>query len=237
MHKVAKSCVIFFFLALIHQNILGVDIAYRIDFSSRYIWRGFDLNPYGEPVIQPSMSWKAGRSGLSISLWSSFSFVSRNNHELDLTLSYERRLFDTMMFKAGLIQYGWYFRENYRFEDDTNHEIFMSLGLPDFLLEPELAVFYDFTVGDGFYAQLDVGYSQPLLDGLEAGLHSSLGYNGGQWLVEGTDPGFSDFNISPSLTCEAGGFRLAASVHWTFILLDAVGQEDYTWFKVSLIFD
>jgi len=234
MNKVIKVSIFVFILIFFSHDLFAADILFNMDFSSRYIWRGFDLNPYRKPVIQPSLDWKIGQSGLSINIWSSLSFVSKEFNEVDLTLSYGKELTKGLLMETGLIHYAWYFTEDFEFKDDTSHEFFVSLGFPKIFFSPSLVFFYDFTVGDGFYTQLDIGYSLEVQKSFSAGLHSSLGYNGGQWLAEGVDAGFSDLNFSSSLVWDVGRLSLGASAHWTIVLLDAIGQENHFWFKISL---
>ena len=233
MKKILK-CIAFFILVFSGFGLFGKNISFQIDYSSRYIWRGFDLNPYRKPVIQPSLNWDLGESGLSFNLWSSFSFVGKELHEFDVTLSYSREIAEVLSIETGLIHYAWYFMENFTFKNDTSHEIFVSLGLPHVFLEPILTLFYDFTVGDGFYGQLDIGHGFSILKNMEAGIYSSLGYNGGQWLAEGTKPGFSDLNFGLSLSWKKGRFFAAAFTNYTFVLLKAISRENHFWFGVSL---
>ena len=213
---------------------LGADAVYQIDIASRYIWRGFDLNPYKKPVLQPSIDLELGQSGFALNLWSSFSFLSRELNEFDLTLSYSKDLTKDVSIEAGLIHYAWYFTEDFKFKDDTSHEVFLSVGLTDIFLEPALTFYYDFTVGDGLYIQLDIGHSFPILKNLELALSSSLGYNGGQWLAEESDPGFSDLNFSLALPFTAGRFQAVALFNYTIVLLEAIGQESHFWFGFSV---
>ena len=56
---------------------LSAQVSLRADFLSSYIWRGFDLNPYQEPVLQPQIGYKFGGSGLALDIWSSFSFKDK----------------------------------------------------------------------------------------------------------------------------------------------------------------
>ena len=216
----------------LHASVTG-----QVDVASRYIWRGFDLNPYRKPVLQPSLDWEIGGTGLSVNFWGSVSFVSRELNEFDLTLTYSRDLTENLSVAAGFIHYAWYFTEGFRFKDDTTHEVFVSLGLSDFFLEPALTLYYDFTNGDGLYAQLELGRTIPLAGDVTAGLDASLGYNGGQWLAEGVSPGFSDLNVGLTLSRSFGRFEVAASVHYTWVLLDAVSLEDHVWFGISLAYN
>jgi uncharacterized protein (TIGR02001 family) len=223
-------------LGLLCTN-LKADIQFQADLVSRYIWRGFDLNPYKKPVFQPSMTYEFGKGGLSLDVWMSFSFVNKELNETNLTLAYTRKLTDQFSLKAGLIHYGWYFAPNFRFEDDTSHEVFAGVEMPEIVLRPAVTIFYDFTNGDGFYALLETEYSFQPVTFLETSLFASLGYNGGQWLAKETDPGFSDLNIGISLACAWKEFRIIPFANYTIVLLEAIGKENHFWFGISLIYE
>ncbi len=237
MKKILRLTMVLSVLVFCGHDLLAINIHYQVDFASRYIWRGFDLNPYRKPVIQPSLALGLGSSGLSINLWSSISFVSKESNEVNLAFSYHKEIRDTLSITAGLIHYSWYFIEDFRFGDDTSHEIFVSVGLPHFMFQPTLALYYDFTVGDGFYGQFKAGYAIGIRKNLAARLYSSLGYNGGQWLAEGTDPGFSDLNLGLSLCYSVGPFLAKAFANYTAVLLRAISRENHFWFGFSFVYN
>ena len=222
-------------LGISHSN-LSAEFHIQADFTSRYIWRGFDLNPYKKPVFQPSIEYEFGNSGFSLNVWMSFSFANKELNETDLTLTYTKELSDQFLLEVGLIHYGWYFAPNFRFADDTSHEIYARVGMPEILCQPALTIYYDFTNGDGFYVSLETGYSFKPLKFLKTTFSTSLGYNGGQWLAEGTDPGFSDLNIGLSLAYTWNDFQIIPFANYTFVLLDAIGKENHFWFGISLIY-
>ena len=228
----------FFYLALCVSFVfftanLNAEVVYQVDAASSYIWRGFDLNPHKKPVIQPSIDIAFGQSGFSLNLWSSFSFVSKDLNEFDLTLSYATDLSKDVSLTAGLIHYAWYLAENFKFEDNTSHEFFLSIESPTIFLHPSLSIYYDFTVGDGIYLLLEIGRSFPLFEKLGADLSASLGYNGGQWLDKETDPGFSDLNFGLTLPFQTGPFQISVFANYTLFLLEAIGEENHFWFGIS----
>lgn len=224
---------LFFFFVFLAAN-LKAEVIYQVDAASRYIWRGFDANPHKKPVIQPSIDFAFGQSGFSLNFWSSISFVSKDLNEFDLTLSYSTDLSKDVSLAAGLIHYAWYLAENFKFENDTSHEVFLSIESPTVFLHPSLSIFYDFTAGDGIYLLLEIGHSFPLFEKLGADLSASLGYNGGQWLAEESDPGFSDLNFGLTLPFQTGPFQISAFANYTIVLLDAIGEENHFWFGISL---
>lgn len=227
-----------FFFALVLSFILftpnlKAEVVYQVDVASRYIWRGFDLNPHKKPVIQPSIDLAFGQSGFSLNLWSSISFVRKDLNEFDLTLSYATDLSKDVSLTAGFIHYAWYLTENFKFEDNTSHEFFLTIESPTVFLHPSLSIYYDFTVGDGIYLLLEIGQSFPIFKKFGADLSVSLGYNGGQWLTEGSDPGFSDLNFGLTIPYQSGPFQISAFVNYSIVLLDVIGEENHLWFGMS----
>lgn len=217
-----------------HAPTVNAQVSLKAEWASSYIWRGFDLNPVEKPVFQPSLTYSFNESGLSAELWTSFSFEDRELHEIDFTLMIERSIGELLAIEAGFIHYGWYFTPDFSFRDDTSHEIYLSTGLPDILLSPYLTAFYDFTNGDGLYVLAETEHTWNPLPPLGVLLYASLGYNGGQWLEKGADPGFSDLNFRASLPISIGRFRVIPYAQYTFVLLDAVGTDDFFCYGISV---
>ena len=213
---------------------LTAGFKYNLNYSSSYVWRGFDLNPTQKMVLQPSVDYVFGKSGLALNIWGSFSFVNREAHEIDLTLSYTFKTSENLRLRAGFTHYGWYVAEDFSLENDTSQEIFVSAGLPNLVTHPLLTVFYDFTYGDGFYLLLETAHSIHVTQSIHADLSASLGYNGGQWLAEGVDPGFSDLNIGLAVSFELKDWNITPFANYTFVLLDALGNENYFWFGIGV---
>lgn len=226
---------LFFCLILTPLNLLA-DFSFKADLASRYIWRGFDLNPYRKPVLQPEVTYTFGNSGLAVNLWSSFSFERKEANEIDLILAYSRKLAENLRVQLGVIHYAWHFVEDFCFKDDTSQEIFLGVELAEFFLKPSLTAFYDFTQGDGLYLLGKAEYSLRLLSSVRTDFWVSLGYNGGQWLAEGVDPGFSDLNLGLAVPLEIGDFRIENFINYTIVLLDAIGRENHLWYGISVAY-
>lgn len=214
---------------------LGAAVEYQVDVSSRYIWRGFDLNPQNKPVLQPSVTFALGDSGLSLNLWSSFSFVSKDLNEVDVTLSYDFQLSKDVAVTVGLIHYGWYFVDGFTFKDNTTQEFYATLGFSRLPLAPEVTVYYDFGSGDGLYLELGVSHSLRLSDDLNLDLSGSLGYNDKLWV---TESGFSDLTFGASVPFNVGKVTIAPFLNITFVLMDAVNPHigNEIWSGASIIF-
>jgi hypothetical protein len=219
--------------ALFSQPLIA-NFNYQLNISSSYIWRGFDLNPTQKMVVQPSVDYSFGKSGLALNLWGSFSFFNRETNEIDLTLSYTFKAAKNFSLKAGFIHYCLYLAENFSFENDTSQELFISAELPNTITHPSLTIFYDFTNGDGFYLQLETGHSISITPSVQTDFSASLGYNGGQWLAEGVDPGFSDLNIGLAMSLKYKDWIITPYANFTFVLLDALGNDNFFWFGIRV---
>jgi uncharacterized protein (TIGR02001 family) len=214
---------------------LDAAVEYQVDVSSRYIWRGFDLNPQNKPVLQPSVTFTLGDSGLSLNLWSSFSFVSKDLDEVDVTLSYDFQLSEGVAMTVGLIHYGWYFIDGFSFKDNTTQELYATVGFSRLPLAPELTVYYDFGNGDGLYLELGVSHSLRLSDELNLDLSASLGYNDKLWVAES---GLSDLTFGASVPFKVGEITISPFLNMMFVLMDAVNPyiDNEIWGGASIVF-
>lgn len=225
-----------FLILSLNSPALQAQFHTSMDYASSYIWRGFDLNPAKKPVFQPSIEYEFGRIGLNLKIWGSFSFYDRETNELRLIFSYAYAGLKNIALSGGLIHYGWYFAEDFDFGYDTSNEVFVRAGMPKIPLHPALTVFYDFTNGKGFYILLQTEYSFRFTKRLSASLWGSLGYNGGQWLAEGTDPGLSDGSVGLDVPLSLGKLDIVPFFRTTFVLLDAIGKKTYFWYGLSVRF-
>lgn len=210
------------------------EFSYQLDVVSRYTWRGFDLNPPKKPAVQPQVTYAFGDSGFAVNLWCNFSFEDKNTNEVDFTFSYDFKTGENFALSIGFINYDWVFRDNFSVKNDTTQEFYVYANFPKTFLNPEITIYYDFTNGDGLYAELGVGHGVDLNKNMVLDLSASLGYNAGQWLPDGADTGFSDLNLGAALPLKAGKFTLTPYATYTFVLLDSVGPDDHFWFGISI---
>lgn len=211
--------------------------SYQLDVVSRYIWRGFDLNPPKKPAVQPQVTYAFGDSGFAVNLWCNFSFEDHETNEVDFTLTYDFKTGENYSLTVGLTNYCWPFAEGFKFKefnDFATQEFFVSAGFPKVFLSPTISVYYDINLGDGLYAELGVGHGVEINKNMVLDLSASLGYNAGQWLPDGADTGFSDLNLGAALPLKAGKFTVTPYATYTFVLLDSVGPDDHFWFGISI---
>jgi uncharacterized protein (TIGR02001 family) len=215
--------------------ILEAGTSYQLTLTSRYIWRGFDMNPPNKLAFQPSITHDFGDSGFSLNLWGSFSFENKQANEADATLSYRFKTPEKYSLSVGFTHYGWYFAKNFSFKKNTTQEAYISVGLPKMYLNPTLTFYYDFNNGDGYYALLGVGHSVKVSGEINANVSASLGYNGKQWIDKS---GFSDLNLGVTVPLKIDKITVSPFLNVVFILLDAVnpGVNHETVFGVSVAF-
>lgn len=128
--------------------------------NTMYLWRGFNLSPDDNYVVQPGadVSFK----GFTVSWWGNISENDGNMNEVDLTLDYSFDLGDMVSMSVGNILYD--------VDDlkDTN-EVYLSTTL-NTLLSPSLGVYYDYDEFAGsWFINASVGHTFELSD--KAGLN------------------------------------------------------------------
>lgn len=209
---------------------------WELSLVSRYVWRGFDLNPENRPALQPSVTIPLGGGGLSLNLWSSFSLIDRDLDEIDLTLAWDFSMGNRIDGSLGLVQYGWYFSGNFTWRKHTSREFFFSLEASCGRLRPSFSFYWDVAGGSGLYALMGIFHRDELCCGRELELSASLGYNHRQWIDQS---GFSDLNFGISLPQRFYRVTVIPSVHLAIILMDAVnpGTDLEIWGGISVTWD
>jgi uncharacterized protein (TIGR02001 family) len=205
-----------------------VDIS--LDFVSKYLWRGFDLN-LAKPAIQPGVTYAVGESGLSVNLWGSISFEDKSLTELDLTVDFSKEI-GPIALSVGLIHYGWYFNDPFKFADHTTQEVYASitLGVP---LSPSLTLAYDINVGSGLYAEAGISHSLGL-GPVSLDLSAAVGLNVDYWIDK---IGVSHLALGAALPVGLGSITITPSANLTIPLLDEVNPESAVfWFGLGLAF-
>lgn len=189
---------------------------------SRYIWRGFDLNPDNRPVLQPSMSLFLGKSGLTLNLWGSFSMVDRDLDEVDLTLTWDFAIGERFDVTLGAVQYGWYFSRDFSWREHTSRELFFTIATKNAALNPSLSLYWDTENGSGLYMLLGITHTAELCCGRTLELGASIGYNHRQWVDMS---GFSDLNVSISMPQRLFRVTITPSASVSVILMDAINVD------------
>ena len=215
---------------------LTAGVSAQVDWVSRYVWRGFDLNG-NRPCLQPQVTFDLGRSGFTLNLWSSFCLQDRAEtryaDELDATLSYAIPTGEAVSLEAGATVYAYVGARHFKFKEHASPEIYLKGGLPNVPLAPSLALYYDLNLGKGFYAQLSAGHTLKFGERLGLALSGTLGYNGRMYIA---DSGFSDLAFGAALPLTLGQATLTPAAHYSITLLDSVNDQNEFWFGASLAF-
>lgn len=173
---------------------------------SNYVWRGQKLS--NTWVIQPSAG--ITRGGFGANLWANYDTDTEELTETDITFNYARSI-DRLSIEGGFIYYGL------DSATDTG-EIYLSAGY-DILLEPALAVYYDFNEGDGGFVVASIGRSFEFDRGISLGLGASAGYNL-ENKVMGDFSGLYNGEVSVSLSIPAGSFNVEPVLAYSLPLSD-----------------
>lgn len=220
-----KSRKVFYLVGIVLMSflfftpILEAGMSYQLTFASRYIWRGFDMNPDNKPALQPSLTYNFGESGVALNLWGSISFEHKQLNEADITLSYTFKTPSKYSLSVGFTHYGWYFADDFTFKNNTSQEVYVSAGLPECFLSPNLSVYYDFGVGDGLYAQLGVAHRLNVAKEVGIDLSASLGYTSKQWVDKS---GFTNLLLGATVPFKVDKVTISPFVNMIFILMDEI---------------
>lgn len=212
--------------------------SFEFDVVSAFMWRGDDLYD-NRPAFQPSVTYAFGDSGLSVNVWASFVLTDRGEYktfdEVDFTVNYDFQVSENVSLSVGMMNYGFYFINDYSFKEGNTQEFYITAGLPRFFLGPSLSVYYDINLAKGLYVELSVGQPLTLTEKLNLELGASLGYNSKLYIDES---GISDLNISASLPFSTGRLSIRPSVNYTHVYLEPLyyeeGNKDKFWFGVHV---
>ncbi len=126
-----------------------------VDYASKYVWRGIELNE--DFVVQPSFTMNWGN--FSANIWASVDTTDFNDRrwdaqEVDYTLSYNFSC-GNIDYSTGIIYYDFPGTKG----DSATREVFLGMSAGNCLLQPSLTVYYDFDEANGFYVNAGVGHS------------------------------------------------------------------------------
>jgi len=218
-----KKMISIFLIGLCLPASLAASMHIRCDLTSRYIWRGFDLNPDNRPALQPSITLGFGDTGLFLDIWSSISFEAKERGEIDLTLFYDFMISEDVSLVAGFTHYGFYFQNGFSWRRNTTQEFYLSGGLPSIFLSPAVSLFYDINRGSGFYGRVAGELPLRLSRKVRPLLSAALGYNRRLFIP---DEGWSDLDLGLTLPLRFDRIEIAPYIFYTFVFLDSVNPED-----------
>jgi hypothetical protein len=136
--------------------------------NSMYLWRGFDLSPDSDFVVQPGLD--LSYNGFRVGLWANYDEDSSKINETDITLEYSFDI-DTVSLTIGNTSY-------LMDEAEDTNELYLGATL-NILLSPTLTIYYDWDESDetGIFLTAGVSHSFELMDSLALNLGGLIGFN------------------------------------------------------------
>lgn len=207
------------------ESQLGFEIT--VDFFSKYIWRGQNLDD--DYVFQPGFSATYG--SFTAGIWGNLEMTNINGEsgeftEWDFYLDYTADLeaVEGVSFSAGFIQY------HFPSVVGDTKEVYWGFGF-DLPLSPSVTVYHDIDLIDGTYVSVGAGHSfgeivnvSGLSVGMDAGITYGWGdsdYNKGYWSV--ADGKSNDLVLSLAFPMElADGWSFTASINYAMLLDDTI---------------
>ena len=170
-----------------------VSADFEVAALTSYVWRGFTLAD--AVVIQPSLTFGFGESGLSLNVWGSAAVQDRDFYdgadELDFTLGYDVALSEGLGLSLAYVQYTF---PSAAEGAKHSEEVVASLGF-DHTLAPSVTAAYDFGLMDGLYLTAGVAPEFALSDDIALGIGASVGLSN----YVNDEFGFNDVTLSASL--------------------------------------
>ena len=167
MKFLKHGLVVLVLLVLVTPAMAAVEVtgdAY-VNYSSMYLWRGFDLSD-SKSVIQGGMDLSA--KGVTLSYWSNYNLDVSDLDETDFIVDYTFDASELVSVSVGHILYS--------LNGDDTSEVYAGIAL-NTLLSPSLTIYYDYDAfaGDVFVAG-SIGHSLDLQEGLSLSLGLLVSY-------------------------------------------------------------
>ncbi len=211
-----------------HKALAEVSTSGNITYVTKYIWRGFDLAPSGEPAIQGGISIDTGK-GIALDIWGSYAQDSDSQlDELDYTLSWSGQVTESLEMSAGYTLYTFPSVVSAAEAQTESREAFIGFAFPEAFMSPSLTFYNDWEDGDGTYIFLGGSYDFIFTDESAPALSLSLGlgYNDSQWISKS---GISDIDLGLSMTFAAGSVEITPSINYIITPEDAVNTDNEFW--------
>ncbi|MEJ2110409.1 MAG: hypothetical protein P8Z37_10935 [Acidobacteriota bacterium] len=219
-----------------------------LDYNSKYIWRGIQVND--ESVFQPGVSGSA--YGFTGSIWANIDMTDYAGtqgefSEIDYALDYSGALGDSVVgYSVGVIHYLF---PTVGATDASTTEIYGGLSF-DVPLSPFITWYGDVNAIDGSYVQMGVGHSLEMemapdySVGLDLGASfafGSSGYNNGYFGVN--ESKWNDFTLGVGVPFNLKHVTITPALNVATFLDDTIaaahtegygGDRTNVWFGVSL---
>jgi hypothetical protein len=234
-------------------NSQSLGVGFTLDYFTKYIWRGQNLN--NESVFQPSIY--LSKYGFTGTIWSTQDWTSVNGEggeftEVDYSLEYTNTVpyFDGIDWLVGVINYDLIGSET----EDTA-EVYGGLTLSKLPLAPSAKLYRDVDEVKGTYYQFSLGHTIEKIGEwkhncyCDLALGASVGYGNsaynkgnfdGDFDVSGRK--FNDLTLSVALPiCFGNCWTITPSINYSTMLAgdirDATDKSDNLWFGIGLSAD
>jgi uncharacterized protein (TIGR02001 family) len=230
--KILIGSILFFFAS---PAVSGIQMNSNVTLVSRYIWRGFDTIPNNRPSAQPSLTLNFGKSGLWFNVWSAIALIDTDFVELDFIVGYDKVLSKDMTLSTGVGCFTFPSYPSYPDKNSASPEIYLGTTFNSIPLSPSLTAYYDFNLGDGLYATLDLQKSFPL-GGKVFCSTFLLGYTN-QYKNFGVDSGLSDICLGLSTDFVLKKLTLTPNLNYVIVPNETINQENEIWAGLSINYD
>ncbi len=158
--------------------------------NSMYLWRGLDLSPDSDFVVQPGLD--LSYNGFSAGIWANYDEDSSTINETDVSLEYSFDI-DAVSLAIGNISY-------LMDEAEDTNELYLGATF-NILLSPSLTIFYDWDQSSetGIFLTAAVSHSLELMDGLDLNLDGLLSFNIENYSVSEEYSNFHNAELSASI--------------------------------------
>jgi len=177
MKYLVHGLIILALLVLVTPAMAAVEVTgdTYINYSSMYLWRGFDLSD-SKPVVQGGMDLSF--KGLTLSYWSNYNLDVSDLDETDIVVDYSFDASELVSLSVGHILYS--------LNGDDTSEVYAGIAL-NTLLSPSFTIYYDYDAfaGDVFVTG-SIGHDIDLQEGLTLSLGALVSY--------ADNDGYSDFH-------------------------------------------
>ncbi len=211
----------------------GADVtgSANLSINSKYLWRGFDLSPDSDFVVQPGVDLSLG--GFTLGYWSNWDEEAGELNETDITLDYSFEAWGPISVSLGNVYYALDGMA------DTN-ELYLAVSL-DTVLNPTITVNWDWDQAEktGLFWMVGISHGFALSDTVRFNIGAMVGYNLESDYSVGDYSDFHHGELSAGFDWEAvRGLVLSPTLIYSFPLSDkaedAAGIDDELMLGVTL---
>jgi hypothetical protein len=154
--------------------------------------------------------------------------------ELDFIVGYDKVLSKHATLSGGIGYFTFPSYPNYPDKSSTSPEIYLGTTFCSIPLSPRLTAYYDFNLGDGLYATLNLQKSF-LLGGKVLCTTFLLGYTNQYKSI--VDPGLSDICFGLSTDFVFKKLTLTPCLNYVIVPNETINQENEIWGGLSINYD